>query len=149
MEKDEPDIRAAVAVPVEQRHGGIRLLRVLDRIRVAQVCKRRLCVVVIEKHRVFREYAQQKRNFLAVGRDEDAGIVDPAPCAPVRAGNVCRFRRLFRRCRAMTARKEDACERQKQRDWAAIKGRVKSNISGYLYKTTRRSPMVLPVIIEV
>ena len=42
-----------------------------------------------------------------------------------------------------------SCERQKQRDWAAIKGRVKSNISGYLYKTTRRSPMVLPVIIEV
>ena len=32
---------------------------------------------------------------------------------------------------------------------ATIKGRVKSNISGYLYKTTRRSPMVLPVIIEV
>lgn len=94
MEKDEPDIRVAVAVPVEQRHGSIRLLRVLDRIRVAQVCKRRLFVVVIEKHRVFREYAQQKRNFLAVGRCEDAGIVDPAPCAPVRAGNVCRFRRL-------------------------------------------------------
>ena len=42
-----------------------------------------------------------------------------------------------------------SCERQKQRDWATIKGRVKSNISGYLYKTTRRSPMVLPVIIEV
>ena len=37
----------------------------------------------------------------------------------------------------------------KQHDWATIKGRVKSNISGYLYKTTRRSPMVLPVIIEV
>ena len=36
-----------------------------------------------------------------------------------------------------------------KRDWATIKGRVKSNISGYLYKTTRRSPMVLPVIIEV
>ena len=42
-----------------------------------------------------------------------------------------------------------SCEQQKQHDWAAIKGRVKSNISGYLYKTTRRSPMVLPVIIEV
>ena len=40
-------------------------------------------------------------------------------------------------------------DRQKQHDWATIKGRVKSNISGYLYKTTRRSPMVLPVIIEV
>ena len=43
----------------------------------------------------------------------------------------------------------DSCERHRIRDWSAIKGRVKSNLSGYLYKTTRRSPMVLPVIIEV
>ena len=43
----------------------------------------------------------------------------------------------------------DSCERQRIREWSAIKSRVKSNLSGYLYKTTRRSPMVLPVIIEV
>ena len=43
----------------------------------------------------------------------------------------------------------DSCERQRVREWSAIKSRVKSNLSGYLYKTTRRSPMVLPVIIEV
>ena len=42
-----------------------------------------------------------------------------------------------------------ACEEQKISDWSAIKGRVKNNISGYLYKTTRRSPMILPVITEV
>ena len=34
-------------------------------------------------------------------------------------------------------------------DWTAIKNRVKSNLSGYLYKTTRRSPMILPVISEI
>ena len=43
----------------------------------------------------------------------------------------------------------ESCERHRIRDWSAIKGRIKSNISGYLYKTTRRSPMILPVIIEV
>ena len=43
----------------------------------------------------------------------------------------------------------DSCERQRIREWSAIKSRIKSNLSGYLYKTTRRSPMVLPVIIEV
>ena len=42
-----------------------------------------------------------------------------------------------------------ACEEQKINDWSAIKSRVKNNISGYLYKTTRRSPMILPVITEV
>ena len=31
----------------------------------------------------------------------------------------------------------------------SIKGKVKGNLSGYLYKTTKRSPMILPVIIEV
>jgi ribonuclease J len=42
-----------------------------------------------------------------------------------------------------------SCENQNIRDWSSIKNRVKNNISGYLYKTTRRSPMILPVITEV
>ena len=42
-----------------------------------------------------------------------------------------------------------SCENQRITDWSSIKSKVKSNLSGYLYKTTRRSPMILPVIIEV
>ena len=42
-----------------------------------------------------------------------------------------------------------SCENQRITDWSSIKGKVKSNLSGYLYKNTRRSPMILPVIIEV
>ena len=34
-------------------------------------------------------------------------------------------------------------------DWSAIKGVVKSDLSNYLYKKTKRSPMILPVIMEV
>ena len=34
-------------------------------------------------------------------------------------------------------------------DWAGIKGKVKSNLSGYLYKTCKRNPMILPIIMEV
>ena len=34
-------------------------------------------------------------------------------------------------------------------DWSAIKGAVKGDLSGYLYKKTKRSPMILPVIMEV
>ena len=34
-------------------------------------------------------------------------------------------------------------------DWSAIKGAVKGDLSNYLYTTTKRSPMILPVIMEV
>ena len=34
-------------------------------------------------------------------------------------------------------------------DWSAIKGVIKSDLSNYLYKKTKRSPMILPVIMEV
>ena len=43
----------------------------------------------------------------------------------------------------------ESCERQHITDWAGIKGKVKTNLSGYLYKATRRSPMILPVIMEI
>ena len=41
------------------------------------------------------------------------------------------------------------CDQAKITDWSAIKSKVKSNISGYLFKTMHRSPMILPVISEV
>ena len=42
-----------------------------------------------------------------------------------------------------------ACEAQRISDWSTIKSRVKNNVAGYLYKTTKRNPMILPVITEV
>ncbi len=36
-----------------------------------------------------------------------------------------------------------------QTDWSAIKGAIKGDMSNYLYKKTKRSPMILPVIMEV
>jgi ribonuclease J len=35
------------------------------------------------------------------------------------------------------------------RDWPAIKTQIKNDLSGYLYKKTKRNPMILPVIMEV
>lgn len=40
----------------------------------------------------------------------------------------------------------ESCEEQHVTDLNSIKLRVKTNLSGYLFKTTRRSPMILPVI---
>lgn len=41
------------------------------------------------------------------------------------------------------------CEESGITDWNVIKGKVKSSVSSYLFKTTNRSPMILPVITEV
>lgn len=49
----------------------------------------------------------------------------------------------------VTIESVEACESSGVKDWSAIKSRIKSNVSGYLYKTTKRSPMILPLISEV
>ena len=43
----------------------------------------------------------------------------------------------------------ERCLRKRTRDWTAIKTAIKSDMSGYLYKQTKRNPMILPVITEV
>ena len=43
----------------------------------------------------------------------------------------------------------DRCRRKGIRDWATIKSAIKNDMGGYLYKTTKRNPMILPVIMEV
>jgi len=43
----------------------------------------------------------------------------------------------------------DRCSRKRTRDWAALKAAIKNDLSGYLYKQTKRNPMILPVIMEI
>ena len=43
----------------------------------------------------------------------------------------------------------DRCSRKRNRDWATIKSAIKNDLSGYLFKTTKRNPMILPVITEL
>ncbi len=47
---------------------------------------------------------------------------------------------------------EDAlrdCESRKMLDWATAKSEIKHSLSSYLYRKTKRNPMILPVIMEV
>ncbi|MDO5545025.1 MAG: ribonuclease J [Eubacteriales bacterium] len=43
----------------------------------------------------------------------------------------------------------ERCQRKGIRDWSAIKSTIKNDLSGYLYKSTKRNPMILPVISEI
>ena len=41
------------------------------------------------------------------------------------------------------------CEQRHLTDWATIKSEIKGDLSSFLYKKTKRNPMILPVIMEV
>ena len=43
----------------------------------------------------------------------------------------------------------ERCQRKRVRDWTAIKSAIKNDLSGYLYKTTKRNPMILPILMEI
>ncbi len=41
------------------------------------------------------------------------------------------------------------CHSKKNNDWAALKNSIKNKLSQYLYEETKRSPMILPVIMDI
>ena len=43
----------------------------------------------------------------------------------------------------------EECAGKKNNDWAALKNAIKNKLSQYLYEETKRSPMILPVIMDV
>ena len=56
---------------------------------------------------------------------------------------------LMEELRAVALEAIDRCSRKHIRDWTAIKSAIKNDLSGYLFKTTKRNPMILPVIMEI
>ena len=56
---------------------------------------------------------------------------------------------LMEELRAVAMEAIERCQRRRVRDWSAIKTAIRSDLSGYLYKTTKRNPMILPVITEL
>ena len=43
----------------------------------------------------------------------------------------------------------DQCGAAELRDWNGLKGRLRDVLSEYIFETTKRSPMILPIIMEV
>lgn len=56
---------------------------------------------------------------------------------------------LMEELRRVVVEALDRCRRSNTTDWTTIKGEIKNDLSGFLYKKTKRNPMILPVIMEV
>ena len=56
---------------------------------------------------------------------------------------------LMEELRRVAVNALENCRRDSRSDWAAIKTEVKNALSNFLYKKTKRNPMILPVIMEV
>ncbi len=56
---------------------------------------------------------------------------------------------LMEELRRVAVNALENCQREGSTDWAAIKSEIKGDLSNFLYKKTKRNPMILPVIMEV
>ena len=56
---------------------------------------------------------------------------------------------LMEELREVATEAIERCSRKRIRDWTAVKTAIKNDLSGYLFKTTKRNPMILPVIMEI
>ncbi|MBQ2245139.1 MAG: ribonuclease J [Oscillospiraceae bacterium] len=56
---------------------------------------------------------------------------------------------LMEELRTVAMEAIERCGNKRKRDWATIKSAIKNDLSGYLYKQTKRNPMILPVIMEI
>ena len=56
---------------------------------------------------------------------------------------------LMENLRKVAEEAVERCQRKHIKDWNTIKSAIKNDLSGYLYKTTKRTPMILPVIMEI
>ena len=56
---------------------------------------------------------------------------------------------LMEELRTISQMALDRCSVENLRDWNSLKSAIKGDVSDYLFKKTKRSPMVLPIILEI
>jgi ribonuclease J len=56
---------------------------------------------------------------------------------------------LLERARKIIMDEIDDCVAKQMTDWTTLKGRIKKALRTYLYELTKRSPMILPIIIDI
>jgi ribonuclease J len=124
----EETVPAGALLLVESRSGSVDSVVLRDRHRLAEDG---MIVVILP-------YSSYDRRLIAEPEIVTRGFI-----------YVKEAEELMEELKRVTLESVEACEQQKLHDWNSIKLKVKNNLAGYLYKTTRRNPMILPVISEI
>ena len=56
---------------------------------------------------------------------------------------------LMEEARKVAIQALDKCQNKRIKDWNAMKSQVRDALSSYIYETTKRSPIILPIFLEV
>ena len=56
---------------------------------------------------------------------------------------------LMEEARQIVKRALDDCQDRNIREWSALKINIKDQLSSFIYKKTKRGPMILPIIMEI
>ena len=88
--------------------------------------------------------------IIVITMDKATGTVVAGPDVITRGFVYVReSENLMEEIKALLRKKMDKCEENNITDWATIKSIIKDELHDYIYKKTKRDPMLLPIIMEV
>jgi len=88
--------------------------------------------------------------IIVITMDKATGTVIAGPDVITRGFVYVReSENLMEEIKSLLRKKMDKCEENNITDWATIKSIIKDELHDYIYKKTKRDPMLLPIIMEV
>ncbi|MCX7615513.1 MAG: ribonuclease J [Clostridiales bacterium] len=97
-----------------------------------------------------RHLAEDGLIIITVTLDGTSGLVLAGPDIVSRGFIYVREAEpLMEEIKKIAVKTLDKCEKEKIKDWATMKTMIKDDLSIYLYKKTKRSPLILPIIMEI
>ena len=97
-----------------------------------------------------KHLAQDGLIIIVIGIERAGNIVVAGPDIISRGFVYVReSEELFVEARELLNNTLDNCSHHEMREWNTLKGKLRDALSDYIYQKTKRSPMILPIIMEV
>lgn len=88
--------------------------------------------------------------IVVIGFDRGSGQVITGPDVVSRGFVYIReSEQLMKDLKSVVHKSLDLCEKKKMTEWSAMKGVIKEEINGFLWKEMKRTPVVLPIFVQV